>query len=137
MRTKRELPMQCPSCRQPMIILEFREVELDYCPACEGCWLDTGELGLILRGKKDVPEDWNVTAEKKTKRRCPRCNGRMREGLLPGTNVEVDVCVKQHGLWLDEGELQAIAAARANEKNAAALAEFCASVFGKKAAEQR
>ncbi|NIV72594.1 MAG: hypothetical protein GWN16_11560, partial [Calditrichae bacterium] len=36
--------MLCPVCKKPMMILEYNEVELDYCPICGGVWLDQGEL---------------------------------------------------------------------------------------------
>ena len=115
-----------------MIILEFRNVEMDFCPSCEGCWLDRGELGLILTGTTDVPVDWKLAGEKKSKRRCPRCTGKMRAGALPGTDVEVDACVKQHGLWLDQGELQTVCRERGSRGAACSLTEFVASVFGGK-----
>lgn len=117
-----------------MIILEFQDVELDFCPACEGCWLDAGELGLILRGERDLPDGWRAWATQPTKRRCPRCHAKMQCGIAPGTNVEADACVKSHGIWLDRDELAAIAAARAGDKNAAILGEFCRNVFGQKKA---
>lgn len=122
--------MHCPACDKPMIILEFKNVEMDFCPSCEGCWLDQGELGLILTGTMDVPEEWKLTGEKKSKRKCPRCTGKMRAGVLPGTDVEVDVCARNHGLWLDQGELQAVCRERGGESTASALAGFVANVFG-------
>jgi uncharacterized protein len=126
--------MDCPVCKKPMIILEFRDVELDFCPSCEGCWLDAGELGLILQGERDLPEDAGSWATSPSRRRCPRCNGKMKCGKAPGTDIEADVCVKRHGMWLDRDELAAIAAARTDNPNAATLGEFCRNVFGQKKA---
>ena len=40
--------MDCPVCREPMIGLEYEKVEVDYCPACAGVWLDEGELEVLL-----------------------------------------------------------------------------------------
>jgi hypothetical protein len=115
-----------------MIILEFKNIELDFCPACEGCWLDRGELGLILHGEVHLPEDWEIRHSGKSGRRCPRCNGKMKTGSLPGTPVEVDECVKAHGLWLDKGELQEVLNAKGDAVHATALAKFVAGVFGTK-----
>ena len=124
--------MKCPVCQKSMVILEFHSVEMDFCPSCEGCWLDRGELGLIISGTPDLPDEFKLAGERKSERRCPRCERRMRAGLLPATQVEVDVCDRQHGLWLDKGELQAIVRDRGAEKSAAAVAEFVMGVFGTK-----
>jgi Zn-finger nucleic acid-binding protein len=112
-----------------MIILEFKDIELDFCVACQGCWMDRGELGLLLHGTPDLPDDFKLTGETKSKRRCPRCFHSMRAGILPGTDVEVDVCTDD-GVWLDKGEAEAIAQARAESGHGAALVEFVSSVFG-------
>lgn len=48
--------MFCPSCKNPMIVLEFEGIETDYCPNCEGIWLDSGELELFLEDSKDKQE---------------------------------------------------------------------------------
>ncbi len=121
--------MDCPACHKPMIILEFNRVELDFCSACQGCWMDRGELGLLLHGELDLPKDFNLTGEKKSKRRCPKCFHRMRAGILPGTDVEVDVC-KSDGVWLDQGEAQSIARQKADSPHGAAFVDFVTSVFG-------
>ena len=72
--------MQCPVCKNSMVILELDKVEIDYCPSCKGIWLDNGELELLMEDQgedkkqksfksvKDVPEK---------KYRCPICNKKM------------------------------------------------------------
>ena len=90
--------MLCPVCDKSMLILEFSEVEIDFCTSCRGVWLDKGELELIAE-EGDV--SWDVPAQRKTSRRCPRCNTKLREGEFPGTRVELDVCPNGHGLWFD------------------------------------
>ncbi len=121
--------MNCPACNKEMVVLEWQHIELDFCLACEGCWLDAGELGLILTGRADLPEDWDIASRKKSRRKCPRCTAKMKAGKLPGTDVEVDVCGKQHGLWLDKGELEAVVKTRGREGQAQPLVEFVESVF--------
>ena len=32
--------MDCPVCKNAMIVLELAEVEVDYCTDCSGIWLD-------------------------------------------------------------------------------------------------
>jgi Zn-finger nucleic acid-binding protein len=112
-----------------MIILEFNHVELDFCPVCRGCWMDRGELGLLLHGQPELPDDLNIRGETKSKRRCPRCRKKMRAGILPGTEVEMDICF-QDGIWLDKGEPQAIAREKANTERGSAFIEFVSSVLG-------
>ena len=37
--------MKCPTCTDtPLVMAERQGVEIDYCPACRGIWLDRGEL---------------------------------------------------------------------------------------------
>jgi uncharacterized protein len=124
--------MDCPVCKKPMVVLEYRNVEVDFCFACEGCWLDRGELGLILTGRPELPRDLKLAAGKKSPRRCPRCNRKMLAGPAPGTDVEVDVCVRHHGVWLDKGELQMVARERSGTVRANALADFVSNLFGGK-----
>ncbi len=121
--------MECPACHKPMMILEFNRIELDFCAACQGCWMDRGELGLLLRGTPDLPDDFKLTGETKSKRRCPKCSQHMRAGVLPGTDVEIDVCTGD-GVWLDKGEAQTIAREKANSVHGTAFIEFVSSVFG-------
>ena len=40
--------MRCPACSNPLIVLELDEIEIDYCTSCEGIWLDSGEVELLL-----------------------------------------------------------------------------------------
>lgn len=41
--------MKCPSCTETTLVMSERQgVEIDYCPACRGIWLDRGELDKLL-----------------------------------------------------------------------------------------
>ena len=44
--------MICPACRSAMVIVEYDDIELDYCTACKGVWFDAGELELDLGENK-------------------------------------------------------------------------------------
>jgi len=49
------LPMKCPACDSSLQMTERSGVEIDYCPACRGVWLDRGELDKIIeRSGRDV-----------------------------------------------------------------------------------
>lgn len=41
--------MKCPHCPDSTLVMAERQgVEIDYCPACRGIWLDRGELDKLL-----------------------------------------------------------------------------------------
>jgi uncharacterized protein len=41
--------MKCPTCPDTNLVMADRQgVEIDYCPACRGIWLDRGELDKLL-----------------------------------------------------------------------------------------
>lgn len=41
--------MKCPNCPDSTLVMTDRQgVEIDYCPACRGIWLDRGELDKLL-----------------------------------------------------------------------------------------
>ncbi len=102
--------MVCPCCKDEMVVLELDQVEVDYCLACKGVWLDAGELELLLEGAQDkdavltsLEIAHNSTEEK---RKCPVCNKKMNK-IKCGKNKDViiDKCPDNDGLWFDEGEL--------------------------------
>lgn len=40
--------MKCPNYNEILVMNERQCVEIDYCPACRGVWLDKGELDKII-----------------------------------------------------------------------------------------
>lgn len=51
--------MTCPSCNIALLITERQQIEIDYCPACRGVWLDRGELDkLIERSARPEHRNW-------------------------------------------------------------------------------
>jgi len=40
--------MKCPICNIDLLMSEKQGIEIDYCPACRGVWLDRGELEKII-----------------------------------------------------------------------------------------
>ena len=101
--------LYCPVCKKAMIILEYEQVELDYCPSCAGCWLDQGELELLLQMSDEAIDFSDLTSASKGKRRCPRCRKKLLRENFPQTDIEVDICPRDGGIWLDRGELTDIA----------------------------
>lgn len=40
--------MRCPKCGMTLIEIDYKNIRVDKCSACEGIWLDSGELEAIL-----------------------------------------------------------------------------------------
>lgn len=106
--------MDCPVCKNAMIVLELAEVEVDYCTACSGIWLDAGELELLLGTSEQVKQlldSFKVDSKCAEKRRkCPICLKKMQK-IVVGTSAPallIDKCPKGDGLWFDKGELEDI-----------------------------
>ena len=105
--------MNCPACKEALIVLELDEVEIDHCFSCKGIWLDEGELELLLE-EATAAEAFLATFEadietREKSRKCPICVKRMEKVLYGGdTKVRVDKCRRNHGIWFDKGELQDI-----------------------------
>lgn len=105
----REKPIECPRCFTKTIRKEVKvfgpNIEIDICPKCNGIWLDSGELGKMIKDKKItdyLTKDIGTKTESKLV--CPRCGGLM--DIEKADDIEVDVCLTCRGVWLDEGELE-------------------------------
>jgi uncharacterized protein len=46
--------MACPIDGTQLVMSERQGIEIDYCPACRGVWLDRGELDKII--ERSAPE---------------------------------------------------------------------------------
>jgi len=97
-----------------MIVVEYHDIELDYCTGCKGVWFDSGELELLLESHGleeakvflvnilDSPEA--VSSEKK--RKCPLCGHKMKKITIgEEPKILIDMCGEEHGLWFDGGEV--------------------------------
>jgi len=43
-------PAKCPKCQIDLVIINYEDtdIEIDYCPQCQGTWLDEGEFDKIV-----------------------------------------------------------------------------------------
>ncbi len=109
--------MICPACKHAMIVVEYKQIELDYCLNCSGVWFDSGELELMLervnlkpnleQGKSLIDLTPATTGEKK--RKCPICGRKMRKELIGNDpKILIDACPVNEGLWFDGGEVDAL-----------------------------
>jgi len=44
--------MRCPKCGMGLIEIDYRGIRIDKCSACEGVWLDAGELEAVWNLEK-------------------------------------------------------------------------------------
>ena len=104
--------MICPGCKEEMIVVEYKQIELDICSFCKGIWFDAAELGLLLESIGLSTEGLVHPPEQKLaeeKRRCPYCRKKMQKALIgAGGDVVIDRCKRGHGLWFDGGELDTV-----------------------------
>ena len=115
--------MDCPKCVGKLQKKLIEEVEVDSCFACEGIWFDAGELERVIKadavdfrfidvGREEF--DGKEVAEfkeelDKKEALCPRCTDGtilVRKEYKGRHPVNIDVCPKGHGIWLDGGEIQ-------------------------------
>lgn len=106
--------MICPVCRLDMMVVEYHNIELDYCNTCRGVWFDSGELELLLKSQGlEAPRAFlddilisEEAASAEKKRKCPICGGKMKKTAIgEQPQILIDVCRDEHGLWFDGGEV--------------------------------
>ncbi|MFH1196630.1 MAG: zf-TFIIB domain-containing protein [bacterium] len=105
--------MNCPVCKEPMIVLELNQVEIDYCTSCESTWLDSGELEFLLEestNKEKIISSLSIridVAEKKLK--CPYCRKKMDKIKIEGKEaIIIDKCPRGEGHLFEKDELQKV-----------------------------
>jgi Zn-finger nucleic acid-binding protein len=127
-------PRTCCGCGHPMDTLDIGTSEAPFfverCPACLGLFFDPGELEAII--DRDVPQVHGIdhlalsrlaelNGEPVHYRKCPICGKTMnRINYGKSSGVIADRC-RDHGVYLDAGELRRIVAwVRAGGRLAAA-----------------
>jgi len=106
--------MVCPVCKYDMIVVEYHDIELDYCNSCKGVWFDSGELELLLKSQGlEEPKTFfdgifntQESASPEKKRNCPICDHKMKKTAIgKKPEILIDICPDKHGLWFDGGEV--------------------------------
>jgi Zn-finger nucleic acid-binding protein len=115
--------LKCVDCAEPLAVRSVGGVFVQECPKCRGVWAaaavfeDLVDRAILAR--REAKERFarpqpratsgNPVAGGVKYRRCPVCNELMaRRNFQRRSGVIVDRCV-EHGLWLDENELEQIA----------------------------
>lgn len=113
-----DTPLKCPRCREDMQALLLGRTFAHECAQCGGLWLDPGSLQTLANAREETAGVVSVlaariplsTAAPDVVRYvpCPRCEKLMnRSNFARSSGVILDVC-KEHGVWLDRGELQRV-----------------------------
>ena len=106
--------MKCPVCKVHLIVVERHKVELDYCISCKGFWFDAGELNLLsetlgLNLLKEI-KTTIIDGTNEQERICPLCDKKMNKIKIgDNSNILLDECPDEQGIWFDGGELSKIA----------------------------
>lgn len=98
--------MNCPRCSATLKMQNFKGIEVDRCPSCEGMWLDHGELDQL---EDTVMDDDHAKGtmffrSEGSDLLCPKCKAHMKWFRYRHYNLELDFCEAEHGYWLDKGE---------------------------------
>jgi Zn-finger nucleic acid-binding protein len=119
--------MICPVCNKDMIVVEYSNIELDYCLNCHGVWFDSDELELLLKCMDlDSPElmlghilDSAEAETSEKERKCPICRRKMKKTTIGDRpKILIDICRLKDGLWFDGGEVSQLVKELAKKKPA-------------------
>jgi len=117
--------MRCPRCEHTILIdqpADDPDTIVLRCKTCGGFWFATGALTSVLAvaAKRlkvlDTAEDTDLV--------CPECLKPLYRSTYPQTYVQVDMCRRCDGLWLDAGELNEIKAVRQHLAETGRLSMF-------------
>lgn len=110
--------MKCPRDGTALDRVNVLGTELDKCHHCDGLWLDHGEMDRLAAAKVSDVEDRLERqygdpkvepGEVSDYMRCPRCEGRLQRAQYTYIKpVKIDRCESCLGVWVDDGELDAI-----------------------------
>lgn len=120
--------MLCPKCGKPLVIVERNQIELDWCPKCEGFWFDVDEWKLLgVVSEKYNPFNYDAVLSKEKSRKCPVCGKIMHKIDMNG--VLLDKCPNFHGVWFDKGELSQFINMAGSNLNSYKTVNFLGEVF--------
>ncbi len=99
--------MKCPRCNVDMVLTQRHKLQVNYCEACKGMWLEQAELGELEDEVFDFGDRWKGTlflSTSQTTDRCPECTEHLQKFQYRFYELEMEVCPNQHGYWLEDDE---------------------------------
>ena len=66
--------MQCPNDQTTLAMTDRNGIEIDYCPTCQGVWLDKGELDKLISSSENYsippqPQNYSAPTHRREDRR--------------------------------------------------------------------
>ncbi|MBN1695090.1 M48 family metalloprotease [candidate division WOR-3 bacterium] len=98
--------MKCPNCKESELapVMTKNGVLVDYCPRCEGIWLDRGEIYYFTKTPKYLR--WKIKDGLKNSRLSKILNPHSHTPLvglpLRGNKMVIYYCLKTGGVWIDK-----------------------------------
>lgn len=98
--------MKCPNCKESELVpvMTKNGVIVDYCPRCEGIWLDRGEIYYFTKSPKYLR--WKIKDGLKNSRLSKKLNPYSRTPLagfpLRGNRMVIYYCLKTGGIWIEK-----------------------------------
>lgn len=110
--------LQCPRCSESMQALRLGPTDVHECGACGGLWLEPETLQRLSEARESHADVVSVLVARAPVGTvapdvvryvpCPSCAKLMnRTNFAKSSGIVLDVC-KNHGVWLDRGELQRV-----------------------------
>ena len=98
--------MNCPRCDAELKLEDYKGIEVDRCPKCEGLWLDYHELDELEDSvlDQDKLKGTMTYAQRASDISCPKCQKPMTTFNYRAYDLPIDFCNQGHGFWLDRGE---------------------------------
>ena len=111
--------MKCPACAHELTEITLKGgITVQDCSHCQGVWFKDEAL---RRAKDTVDDDLRwidfdifraaSRAEHPGQRVCPECGGPLVVLTYPHSEVKIDACAADHGVWLDRDEFDKIISA--------------------------
>ena len=102
--------MQCPDCRGELAATSYEDIDIHYCPGCNGRLLDEEKLQKIESSRIEIikrNKKYSKSRYFEKSRDCPACDVPMQKSKYGKfTPRNIDKCPQCSSIWLDEGELE-------------------------------
>jgi Zn-finger nucleic acid-binding protein len=126
--------MNCPRGHGAFQERTIGPVRLDVCQECRGIWYDIDELRVLKDRESHGDYRWidvdlwkdpgDFRAAKQRNLPCPKDSEILVTMRYGETNVEVNACPKCHGIWLENGDYEAIIGALDKRVNTQSLRDY-------------
>lgn len=106
--------MKCPNCKDKDLapVMTRQGIEIDFCPQCDGIWLDKNEIYLFTRVPTYLKAkiDEAIKSKKDSTRLSPIFSRPMVELPILDGQINIDYCPESEGFWLDKHEINMLPA---------------------------